>query len=385
MLPETYLCEPEQLTDARTGRAYTRLTGWDEPSTHLYFTENSFIAGRDEILFQSAHDTPGATNLFTLSLKSGEARRLTGLREGGAERVTKTPDGARIAFCANRTYYLMESRTGRVRRLMDVPEGFTPGRVSINCDRRFIAMQINEDVGFGMGNAYANFIRRLYAVKRSEIWLVEMDGEAISAPKRIFRDTTEGGHLQFSPCDANLLMFCHEGPWNRVAQRVYLLRLDTDALVPCFRQDEADSVGHEFFTREGGVYLDNRGPAHDGSVRPAASEGRREGGLDDDFVPFLAYCTPDGLLAARYPLPYYFQHYHCGSDRRVLCGDGERDICRIVLRDGKDARIEALLAHNTSWRSQQTHPHPTISFDDAHCLFASDRTGVAQIYVTAWA
>lgn len=383
MLPEEYLIEPKALTDERTGRAYTQLTDWQEPCVHLYFTENSFYTGRNDILFQSVHDSRGANNLFTLSLENGYVRRLTHyLADGGVNRVTKTPDGSIIGYCLGQSFYLYYTETDSTIKLMDAPEGMTPTRVSISCDKRSVAMLFNEDVHFGMGMEYKNFARRLYAIKRSEIWLCELDGLNVGKPRRILRDTAEGGHLQFSPTDPNLIMFCHEGPWNLVTQRVYLLRTDTDELMPCFRQAQEDSVGHEFFTRDGGIYLDDRGPTHDGSI--LSSLGELSGGGDTDFEPFLAYCAPDGSVVTRYPLPYYFQHYHCGSDRRVLCADGERELCRIRLTDGADATIETLLYHNTSWHGQHTHPHPTVSFDDKLCLFASDKSGVVELYVTRW-
>ena len=36
------------------------------------------------------------------------------------------------------------------------------------------------------------------------------------------------GHIQFSPTDPNLLMFCHEGPWHKV-DRTWTIRTDACA------------------------------------------------------------------------------------------------------------------------------------------------------------
>ena len=35
---------------------------------------------------------------------------------------------------------------------------------------------------------------------------------------------------------------------------------------PCFIQEEDDSIGHEFWTRDGLVFFDNRGRGHDGTI-----------------------------------------------------------------------------------------------------------------------
>jgi len=58
-------------------------------------------------------------------------------------------------------------------------------------------------------------------------------------------------HLQFSPTDPNLLMFCHEGPWHKV-DRIWTIRTDGSGLTLIHHRTMIMEIaGHEFFSADG--------------------------------------------------------------------------------------------------------------------------------------
>lgn len=58
-------------------------------------------------------------------------------------------------------------------------------------------------------------------------------------------------HVQFSPSDPNLLMFCHEGPWHKV-DRIWLIRTDGTGLTKVHKRTmNMEIAGHEFFSHDG--------------------------------------------------------------------------------------------------------------------------------------
>lgn len=60
-------------------------------------------------------------------------------------------------------------------------------------------------------------------------------------------------HVQFSPTDPNLLMFCHEGPWHKV-DRIWLVRTDGTGLTKVHKRSmNMEIAGHEFFSHDGKV------------------------------------------------------------------------------------------------------------------------------------
>ena len=69
--------------------------------------------------------------------------------------------------------------------------------------------------------------------------------------KTILRSTDWLNHIQFSPNDPTLLMFCHEGPWHKV-DRTWIIRADGTGLTQVHhRTINMEIEGHEFFGGDG--------------------------------------------------------------------------------------------------------------------------------------
>lgn len=69
--------------------------------------------------------------------------------------------------------------------------------------------------------------------------------------KTIHRSTDWLNHLQFSPTDPALLMFCHEGPWHKV-DRTWVIRTDGSGPLQIHRRTMTMEIaGHEFFSADG--------------------------------------------------------------------------------------------------------------------------------------
>ncbi len=74
---------------------------------------------------------------------------------------------------------------------------------------------------------------------------------ATGETKRVNRCTDWLGHLQFSPSDPTLLMFCHEGPWHKV-DRIWTIRSDGSDLKLIHQRTQAMEIaGHEFWSADG--------------------------------------------------------------------------------------------------------------------------------------
>jgi oligogalacturonide lyase len=242
---------------------------------------------------------------------------------------------------------------------------------------------MNEDVHVEHGFNYAGFEEKMYKVKRSRIVFVPLTDGKAGTPSIGIRDTCELGHLQFSPTDRNKCMYCHEGPWHLVMQRIFIADTDTMEVFPCFRQNKEDSVGHEFWTRDGKVFFDNRGPGHDGTITSHRTQAVAKEIVESGFIPYVGLADKTGALLFKTLLPHYCNHYHCGSDPNILVGDEVDDLVRIELtKDGP--RIAKLCRHGTSWYGQKSHCHPTVSWEDDAVLYASDLDGKVQLYLMDW-
>lgn len=384
MIGDTWPAEGRTLRDEATGRSVRQLTSLGN-NVHLYFTDNAFDRGGDSIVLLSdraeaerrpAHEA--RYNLFRLELSSGVMTQLTD-EAAPVRTATKTPDGRLLAYVAGDELLLLDTRTGARRVLHHEGEGLSLGRPSISADGRFVGFARNEP-GAASGPNYSGFKERYYGIKDGRITLAHADG---TGSFDLFGDTCQLAHFQFSPLSASVAMFCHEGPWHLVTQRIWLIDLVSRRVTPAFRQGEGDAVGHEFWTMDGRIFFDNRGPGHDGTITSERTQAvAREVGFHEhgDFQPYVGLLDEGGALLRSIPMPIACNHYHADPTATRLVGD---DVDAILLIDigGATAQAEPLWAHGTSWHSQATHCHPTWSWDGGRILFASDRGGQVQLYL----
>src|SRR5262249_21049530 len=71
---------------------------------------------------------------------------------------------------------------------------------------------------------------------------------------KTFHPSTEWlNHVQFSPTDPTLIMFCHEGPWHKV-DRIWTIREGGSELRKIHtRTMDMEIAGHEFFSPDGKI------------------------------------------------------------------------------------------------------------------------------------
>jgi oligogalacturonide lyase len=385
MIGQTWNSEIRRFEDEKTGRTITRLTATGN-NVHLYFTENSFDANKNEIVFRSdraagqdraPHDEP-LYNLFRMDLDTGQVVQLTD-ETTSIGNVTKTPDSAIVVYTTGNKIRQLDTASGEISTLYEETGHFRLGAPSIGANRRYVAFCRNEQVDVPRGPNYAGFKDHYYRVKDGRITLAYLDG---SASFDVFKDTHWLSHFQFCPVDPTLATFCHEGPWHLVTQRIWLLDFVSHQARPCFRQGEQDSIGHEFWTADGYVFFDNRGPGHDGTITSSRTQAVAIGVAvkESTMIPFVGLADRRGHLVRRIDMSYYCNHYHANPDNTVLVGD---DVDDLVLVDisGDEARHEVLCSHKTSWHTQSSHCHPTWSWDGSRILYASDQGRRVNLYL----
>jgi oligogalacturonide lyase len=385
MIGQKWQSEFREFRDEKTGRAIRQLTSAGN-NVHLYFTENSFDSHKNEIIFRSdlasgqdrePHQDPHY-NLFRMDLDTGEMVQLTD-ESTSIGNVTKTPDSRIVVYTVGNRIRKLDTESGQIATLYEESGGFRLGGPSISAGRRYIAFPRNEGVEVPRGPNYSGFKDHYYLVKDGRITLAYLDG---SGWFDVFRDTHWLSHFQFCPDDPALATFCHEGPWHLVTQRIWLLDFVSREAWPCFRQGEEDSVGHEFWTRDGYVFFDDRGPGHDGTI---TSERTQAVATDvavkeTTMIPFVGLADRRGNLVRRIDMPYYCNHYHANPDSTILVGDDVDDLVLIDI-SGDEAKLQILCTHKTSWHTQSSHCHPTWSWDGNRILYASDHGGRVNLYL----
>lgn len=390
MQRHTWDSEITTFTDPKTGCVIKKLTQTGN-NVHMYFTENSFVMGKNEIIFQSdrasgedkaPHQDPKYC-IYKMNLDTGKIEQLSGDVVRSPHAVTKTPDGKLISYSTEGAVKVLNTETGITTTVYEADPHYQIASVpSIAPNWRYVAFcrnEVNASPIHYQGANYAGFKERFFAIKDGRITLAYLDG---SGWFDVFKDTHQVGHFQFSPVDSTLGMFCHEGPWNLVTQRIWFLDFISREARPCFRQEEQDAIGHEFWTQDGYVFFDNRGPGHDGTITSDRTQAvvHEVAVNQNTMIPFVGLMDRDGKLVRKIDLPYYCNHYHANPDNSVLVGDDLDDLVLINIA-GEKATHQVLCAHHTSWHTQSSHCHPTWDWDGRRILFASDQGGRVQLYL----
>jgi oligogalacturonide lyase len=92
---------------------------------------------------------------------------------------------------------------------------------------------------------------RLMAIRQGPPQVIFTVNIQTGEVKEILKQREWLGHLQFSPTDPTLIMFCHEGTWHEV-DRIWTVHTDGTGLTKMHtRTMNMEIAGHEFFAADG--------------------------------------------------------------------------------------------------------------------------------------
>jgi oligogalacturonide lyase len=291
---------PKTWVDKDTGHRVWRIS--DEPNSGaFYFNVNAYTPDHKQMVYNSPQGIC-VLDLATMRTKMlvpnvppppGVSESPSALFARGARSIVVGHKTNSIFFTlTNRAthtnaIYKANTNTGEIRKLVDLP-----GRLSvssINADESLGAGTYNEaDVPGGDPNAPNAFVnnpppvpppananaafnlggahiqaddkgqmmeRRLAARIPLVLFTIRLEpgpnGEKPGLIKPLLHSTDWVNHLLFSPTDPKLLMYCHEGMWQKV-DRIWLIHTDgTHNTLIHKRTMAMEIAGHEFWGLDG--------------------------------------------------------------------------------------------------------------------------------------
>jgi oligogalacturonide lyase len=276
---------PTEWIDPDTGHRIVRLSREDGTQS-LYFNQNAYTADGKKLIVTTPGGGIATITLATRELKplvSGPVSVLVAGRKSGDVYYTKRAGGGRNATAGERNsgviVYATNVNTGVTREVVQLP----PGRMvsSLNADETLLlgtyvdgprqmrpgGRQSGANARFGqpdyqavgpdgkpMTFADAKDLRlhnQLMAARAGPPRVLFTVNTKTGAVKEIHREREWLGHLQFSPTDPNLIMFCHEGTWHEV-DRIWTIHADGTGLTKIHtRTMNMEIAGHEFFSADG--------------------------------------------------------------------------------------------------------------------------------------
>ena len=280
---------PTEWIDADTGHRVIRLSREDGTQS-LYFNQNAYTADGRKLIVTTAGGGISTIDLATREIRplvGGPVSVLVAGRKTGDVYYTKRPPTglASVAGARNSSgaiVYATNVDTGATREVVRLPTGRSVS--SLNANETLLLGTYADDTipptpaasrlpgvnpRFGQPDyvalgadgkpmTYADakdlmLHNTLLATRAGAPRVLFTINVKTGETKDIFREHEWLGHLQFSPADPNLIMFCHEGTWHEV-DRIWTIRADgTDLKKIHTRTMNMEIAGHEFFSADGAM------------------------------------------------------------------------------------------------------------------------------------
>ena len=252
---------PKTWVDADTGHRIYRLT--DEPnSASLYFNQNGYSADGKKLIYT----TPDGISTFDLA--THQTRKVV----EGRVRVIVTGHKTQNVYYIKGTFggndnavWATDVDSLASREIAKIPPHSSVS--TVNADETMLAGTITDADGGGYygrqrpaatggqtialdqpRNKGEMMEQRLAAHLPMRLFIINVKtGEQTT----ILKSTDWLNHLEFSPGDPTLLMFCHEGPWHKV-DRIWTIRTDGSGVKLIHQRRMAMEIaGHEFWSHDG--------------------------------------------------------------------------------------------------------------------------------------
>jgi oligogalacturonide lyase len=329
--------------DATTGRRFRVLTGGVGNNRHIYFNRANFTYdGRYAIILS---DRTGRWQIYAYDLQAERLRRLT--------EAHLDPGRPSIDPCRPLLYYTqgnavhrlhLETLEDTVIYAHSIPEGGSFLLLDISGDGQYLGfMEIGpyEKVEDGP----ADFVRRFEVRPLTRFWIATSDGAKVWMAHEEKRHLQ---HLLFNPTDPTTLLFCYEGPWDRVEQRMWLMKWDGSQIRPLRYQEHPDlAIGHEYWLADG---------RHVDYVRRCKGQP-------------TAICRIDTYSGREAVLTHHaFSHFVSDPSGAWIVGD---DAQYVALLDVSTGTVTPLVRHGQDLTIANTlyHPHPAFSPDGRLIIF----------------
>ena len=385
---------PADWIDPDTGHRIIRIS--TEPdSSSFYFHQEMFTPQGDKMVF----DTPsGIAVVAVKSLKAGPPKiNILVSNASAIETARRTRD---VYFRSNGWLCAANVDTGKIRNI-------TQARCNaINCDETFVVNTIDAEDPTGKtpkpeprvilpqhermfpGIAVTNLTPEQAAAARKEDSLARRLVNPrcmafVFTDLRTGKSVTNGfqyawlNHLQFSPTDPSMLLYCHEGTWHE-NDRIWTIRTDgSEQRLVHARTMDMEIAGHEWWSHDGKtIWFDLQTPR------------------SQNF--WIAGVNLKTGRETRYHLDrdWWSVHYNSSWDGKLFAGDGGDPGQVAYAKDGmwmnlfrpqRDGSITGERLFNMSGNNYVTgdggiEPNCHITPDNKWVIFRANFQGQLNVY-----
>jgi len=363
---------PVEWIDPATGHRVIRLSR--APGTgSLYFHYNAYTSSGDKMVVTTSD------GLATINLNTRES---TPLVTGRASKIIVGRQTRQVFYLgASNQVFSTDMDSGQTRRIVRLPSDFEiASAFGLSADEKLLSGSCRKDTEaneLSQSDAFTAEGRRRSLRERWEnrlpmaLFTIHVE----TGELKTFHESTNWlNHVQMSPSDPGLILFCHEGPWHEV-DRIWAIRTDGTGLKLIHKRTmDREIAGHEFFGADGRtIWYDLQTP-----------RGR-------EF--WLAGHVPATGETVRYKLDreHWSVHYNVSPDGKFFAGDGggPNSVAApgngqwIYLFTPKEGRLEAERLVDMSKHDYSFEPNVSFTPDGRWIVFRSNMHGAAHTYAVA--
>lgn len=255
---------PDQWIDKETHHKVIRLTRNGGSNLSFYFHNNPFIGNKMVYYRSNANlaktdqklETYNAAlsrdkQLWLLDLKTLKPEQLTFQHSPMMGEIVHAGSG-NVYYQIKDSVWCVNAKTKKNRLVYVFPEDFKASITTVNADGTLLAGARSDEKErelFRQHPDKSSYFNIIYEAKlpRTLFTVNVKTGEL----KKIFTDSAWLNHIQFSPTDPALLMFCHEGPWHKV-DRIWTININTKEVKLMHKRTmDMEIAGHEWFAPDG--------------------------------------------------------------------------------------------------------------------------------------
>jgi oligogalacturonide lyase len=242
---------PETWIDATTHHKIVRLTNKPGDNASFYFHNNPFIGNR--MVFYST-DSNGR-QIYTVDLATRKIEQLTHQHSPMNGEIVGTK-GHNVYYQIKDSVFVTNADSKETKLVYVFPADFKASITTLNADETLLAGAWSSDAEkeiFKNNPEKHDYFQKIYdAHLPRTLFVIDVRSKQL---KKIFTDSAWLNHVQFSPTDASLLMFCHEGPWHKV-DRIWTMNVNKPNDKPVLmhkRTVDMEIAGHEWFEADGKI------------------------------------------------------------------------------------------------------------------------------------
>jgi len=364
---------PREWIDPETRHRIVRLSD-EAGSQSFYFHQNGYTASGDKMVFSNAKG---------LAVYNFKTKKIEQIVEGRAGHVVVGKKTRKVFYVRGDTAYETDVDNKATRVIVRDARLRTGSGFALNADETILGGSLvtgdasafrqppppeNQPVQPGKGrDEYPGkgemMERRLAARIPMALYTLNIETGEV----KTFHPATDWlNHVQFSPTDPALMMFCHEGPWHKV-DRIWTIRTDGSGLKKIHtRTMEMEIAGHEFFGQDGKfIWYDLQTPKSE--------------------VFWLAGYEVKTGKTVRYSLQKreWSVHFNVSPDGKLFAGDGggPNSVARgdngqwIYLFRPENGKLKAEKLVNLAKHDYSLEPNVTFTPDGKWIVFRSNMFG----------